>query len=225
MRVSVIVPTLNEGSTIILTLSRVREAGSCEIVVVDGGSSDGTLEAARPFADILLSSARGRACQMNAGAHAATGEIFLFLHADTMLPHNFPGLLRDALQDFTVLGGRFDIRLNATGWPFRIIETLMNVRSRCTRISTGDQAIFVRREVFGVLGGFLDLELMEDIEFSHRLKRLGKVACLHSQVVTSARRWQRDGVLRTIGLMWFLRLAYFLGVPSRLLKLFYADTR
>lgn len=225
MRISVIIPTLNEAPTIIQTLSWVRAAGSCEVVVVDGGSCDGTLEAARPLADILLSSARGRACQMNSGARVATGEVLLFLHADTMLPQNFPGLLRDALQDSTVLGGRFDIRLNAVGWSFRMIETLMNVRSRLTRIATGDQAIFVRRDAFEALGGFPELELMEDVELSRRLKHMGKVACLRSQVVTSARRWQRDGIFRTISLMWFLRLAYFLGVPPRQLKTFYADTR
>jgi rSAM/selenodomain-associated transferase 2 len=162
---------------------------------------------------------------MNAGARVATGEILLFLHADTFLPQNFPELLRDALQDPATIGGRFDVQLDATGWSFRMIETLMNARSRLTRIATGDQAIFVRRDAFLDLGGFPEMELMEDVEFSRRLKRKGKIACLRARVLTSARRWQRDGVFRTIGLMWLLRLAYFLGVPPRRLRMFYADTR
>jgi rSAM/selenodomain-associated transferase 2 len=225
MRISVIIPTLDEVTAVARTVVGVREAGACEIVVVDGGSCDGTLETVSSFADIVLSAARGRASQMNAGACAATGEVLLFLHADTVLPRNFPELLQYAFQDPTVLGGRFDVRLDACGWSFRMIETLMNVRSRLTRIATGDQAIFIRRNAFAALGGFPELELMEDIEFSRRLKQMGKIACLRAQVVTSARRWQRDGVFRTIGLMWLLRLAYFLGVPPRQLKAFYSDPR
>lgn len=225
MRISVIVPTLNEAPTIVRTLSRVRESGSCEIVVVDGGSEDGTPEAARSFADVVLVAPRGRASQMNAGARSATGDLLLFLHADTRLPNDFLGLLREALQDPATVGGRFDVQLDATGWSFRMIETLMNLRSRLTRISTGDQAMFVRREVFLELGGFPEIELMEDIEFSRRLKRKGNIACLRARVLTSARRWQRDGVCKTIGLMWGLRLAYFLGVPPRRLRMLYLDTR
>lgn len=225
MRISVIIPTLNEATSIARTVAGVREAGACEVVVVDGGSGDGTFGIVTSLADIALSAPRGRASQMNAGARAATGEILLFLHADTVLPRNFPQLLQDALHDPAVLGGRFDVRLDACGWSFRMIETLMNVRSRLTRIATGDQAIFIRRDVFVAVGGFSELELMEDIEFSRRLKRMGKITCLRAQVVTSARRWQRDGVWRTIGLMWLLRLAYFLGVPPRRLKTFYSDTR
>ncbi len=225
MCISVIIPTLNEGTSVVQTVAGVREAGACEIVVVDGGSGDGTLEVVSSLADIALSAPRGRASQMNAGARAARGEVLLFLHADTVLPQHFPELVRNAFQDPAVLGGRFDVRLNAVGWSFRMIETLMNVRSRLTRIATGDQAIFVRHDVFRALGGFPELELMEDIEFSRRLKRTGKIACLRAQVVTSARRWQRDGVLRTIGLMWLLRLAYFFGVSPRQLKVFYGDTR
>lgn len=222
---SVIIPTLNEVETITLTLRRVREAGACEIVLVDGGSGDGTADSARPHADQVLHAARGRASQMNAGARVATGEVLLFLHADTILPANFSDMLCEALHDPAILGGRFDVHLDASGWAFRMIETLMNLRSRLTRIATGDQAIFVRRETFFALGGFPELELMEDVEFSRRLKRRGKIACLRARVTTSARRWRQDGVLRTIGLMWMLRLAYFLGVPPRQLKAFYGETR
>lgn len=219
------IPALNEADSIVQTLTLVRRAGECELIVVDGGSSDNTFEIAQGYADFALVAPRGRAKQMNAGARAATGEVLLFLHADTVLPSKFPQLIFHALADATIIGGRFDVRLDAIGWQFRMVETLMNGRSRLSRISTGDQAIFVRREAFLALGGFPEQELMEDIEFSRRLKRVGKIACLCERVQTSARRWQRDGVWRTIVLMWLLRGAYFLGVPPRQLKAFYADTR
>ncbi|MCS6925652.1 MAG: TIGR04283 family arsenosugar biosynthesis glycosyltransferase [Candidatus Binatia bacterium] len=225
MRVSVIIPTLNEAPGIVETLRQVRQAGECEILVVDGGSEDGTPELARPLADVVLVSKRGRARQMNAGARAAAGDVLLFLHADTRLPLGFPAIVAQSLDDPRVVGGRFDVRLDAAGWPFRMIERLMNIRSRWTKIATGDQALFVRREVFLALGGYPDIPLMEDIELSRRLKRVGQLACLRARVTTSARRWQRDGLVRTIVLMWALRLAYFLGVPSERLKTFYADTR
>ena len=225
MRVSVVIPTLNEAGGIAQALVRVRQAGECEIVVVDGGSNDGTPELARRHADVVLSSPRGRARQMNAGAQRAAGAVVLFLHADTVLPHGFAALLDHALSTPGVVGGRFDVRLDAPGWPFRLIETLMNLRSRLTRISTGDQAIFVRRDTFLALGGYPEVELMEDLELSRRLKRAGRIACLRARVTTSARRWQRHGVVRTIMLMWTLRLCHFLGVPPKHLKAFYADTR
>ena len=225
MRVSVIIPMLNEAATITRTLSHVRQSGECEIIVVDGESDDDTFVLARSHADIVLNASRGRARQMNAGAQVATGDVLLFLHADSVLPCQFVQRVQSALMDDAVVGGRFDVRLDAAGWQFRMIETLMNTRSRLSRISTGDQAIFTRRDIFHRLGGFPELELMEDIEFSRRLKRAGKVACLRDRVTTSARRWQRDGVFKTIGLMWTLRFAYFLGVPPQQLKAFYADTR
>ncbi|MBI3303719.1 MAG: TIGR04283 family arsenosugar biosynthesis glycosyltransferase [Deltaproteobacteria bacterium] len=225
MRVSVVIPTLNEAEGIAQTLVRVRQAGECQIVVVDGGSRDGTPEIARLHADVVFSSPCGRARQMNAGAQAAAGEVVLFLHADTVLPYGFPALLDQALRDPEVVGGRFDVRLDAPGWPFRMIETFMNVRSRLTHISTGDQAIFVRRETFLAVGGYPEVELMEDLELSRRLRRAGQIACLRARVTTSARRWQRDGVVRTIVLMWILRLCHFFGVPPEHLKAFYADTR
>ena len=223
--VSVVMPTLNEAGTIAQTLAQVRQAGECQTIVVDGGSRDGTSEVARLQADVVLSSPRGRARQMNAGAQVATGDILLFLHADTILPLGFPALVDQALAGPGVVGGRFDVCLDATGWPFRVIETLMNLRSRLTRISTGDQAIFVRRQAFLAVGGYPEVELMEDVELSRKLKRVGRIACLRAQVVTSARRWQRDGVVKTIALMWTLRLGHFLGIPPEHLKAFYADTR
>lgn len=225
MDISVIIPTLNEAATIDETLRRVRSSGSCEVIVVDGGSDDGTPELARPQADLVLSAGRGRATQMNVGARAASGQVLLFLHADTVLPPAFPALLENALRNSRVVGGRFDVRLDAEGRLFRIIETLMNLRSRLSRIATGDQAIFVRSRIFRELGGYREAELMEDLELSYRLKRQGELACLRERVVTSARRWQRDGIVRTIVLMWLLRFLYFIGVSPSYLKTFYADTR
>lgn len=225
MRVSVVIPVLNEAEGIARTLMQLRQAGVWQSIIVDGGSEDDTVSLARLHADVVLPSPRGRARQMNAGAHVAEGEVLLFLHADTDLPHGFLRLLTDILTDARVVGGRFDVRLDAEGWPFRMIETLMNGRSRLTKISTGDQAIFVRRAVFQKIGGYPELELMEDIEFSRRLKREGRIACLRERVTTSARRWQRDGIARTIVKMWMLRLCHFCGVSTARLRTHYADTR
>lgn len=225
MLISVVIPVLNEADTIAQTLTQLRQAGECQIIVVDGGSDDETVPIARLHADVVLSAPRGRARQMNAGAQAAEGEVLLFLHADTVLPYGFPAMLAAALDNPAVVGGRFDVRLDATDWPFRMIETMMNLRSRVTKIATGDQAIFVRREVFQKIGGYPDIALMEDIELSRKLKRAGKIACLRARVTTSARRWQREGVVRTILRMWSLRLFHFLGVPPERLRAHYADTR
>ena len=225
MRVSVIVPTLDEADVIARTLAHVRQADDCEIIVTDGGSRDGTRALARAAADRVICAPRGRARQMNAGARVAGGQALLFLHADSRPPDGFARLIAESLADAAVVGGRFDVRLDAAGWAFRMIETLMNLRSRWTRIATGDQGIFVRAETFAALGGFPDWDLMEDVEFSRRLKRHGRLACLRPRVCTSARRWQRHGVIRTILLMWGLRLAYCVGVPPGRLKAFYTDAR
>ena len=225
MRVSVVIPALNEAGVIARTLGQVRQAGAWEIVVVDGGSDDGTAECARPYVDQLVSAPRGRARQMNAGARAANGETLLFLHADTLPPARFSALIAHALADPEVVGGRFDVSVDAPGWPFRLIGGLMNIRSRLTGIATGDQGIFVRRAVFETIGGYPEWDIMEDLEFSHQLKRAGKIACLRARVKTSARRWQKHGVTKTILLMWGLRLCHFLGVSPTALKAFYADTR
>ena len=225
MRVSVVVPTLNEAGTIGQTLTRIRQAGQCELIVVDGGSCDETLEIVRKSADRVLSAQRGRACQMNAGAQVATGAALLFLHADTLPPPGFPYLIEQALIDPDVVGGRFDVDLDAAGWAFRMIGALMNIRSRLTHIATGDQGIFVRRETFKSIGGYPEWDIMEDLEFSRQLKRAGKVACLRNRVQTSARRWKKHGVTKTILIMWGLRLCHFFGIRPAALKAFYVDTR
>ncbi|MCP9450886.1 MAG: TIGR04283 family arsenosugar biosynthesis glycosyltransferase, partial [Nitrospira sp.] len=206
------------------------ELGFDEIVVVDGGSTDGTASLAEILCAGLtearaITAPRGRARQMNEGAKACRGEGLLFLHADTRLPPDAKGLITSALADSGVAGGRFDVRFDSPSPWAAMIGTLMNLRSRWTGIATGDQAIFVRRKVFEDLGGFPDIPLMEDIEFSRRLKRAGRIARLRQTVTTSFRRWERQGPFRTITLMWTLRLLYWLGVSPHRLKDFYAVVR
>jgi rSAM/selenodomain-associated transferase 2 len=212
---SIVVPVLNEAAGIVpalAALAPLRAAGH-ELIVVDGGSSDGTAALAAGLADRLLVVERGRARQMNAGAAAARGGALLFLHADSELPEGAVDAIRGAL-DGASAWGRFDVRIAGRSPLFPLIATLMNWRSRCTGIATGDQAIFVQRAAFESAGGFPDQPLMEDVELSRRLLRLGAPACLRLRVVTSGRRWERAGVWRTVRLMWRLRLLYWLGTPA-----------
>lgn len=225
-RLSVVVPMLNEGSAIRETLAALRTgAPDAEIIVVDGGSVDQSVDVARELADRVIPASRGRARQMNAGAALGAGEILAFVHADTRVPSSFEKDILDAVGESAVVGGRFDIELDDPSFACRLIGDLISLRSRITRTATGDQAIFVRRSVFEALGGFPDFELCEDLDFSRRLKRAGTVACLHSRVTTSARRWRRDGLARTVLRMWAIRALYLLGVPPSRLKQIYADTR
>jgi rSAM/selenodomain-associated transferase 2 len=225
-KLSAIVPMLNEAATIAITLDALRRgAPGAEVIVVDGGSTDASTAMARPLCDELIVAARGRALQMNAGARASHGDALVFVHADTMVPSTFGADIASALSDPAVAGGRFDVELDASTLPYRIIGAMISLRSRISRTGTGDQAIFVRREVFDRLGGFPELELCEDLEFSRQLKRAGRVACLRSRVTTSARRWSRDGVVRTVVRMWLIRAMYLMGVPPARLKRMYSDTR
>lgn len=224
MLVSIIIPVLNETPHLERLLPDLPErCPGAEIIVVDGGSADGTPQVVDRFAFArLLSSPRGRATQMNVGAAQAQGEVLCFLHADTVLPHGALDAVRSALADPRMVGGRFDINIDSPRVALQVITFFMNLRSRLTRIATGDQAIFVRRKIFLQMGGFPDIPLMEDVEFTKRLKRQGRVACLPVRVTTSARKWEREGVIRTILLMWTLRLLYFFGIsPARLLRLYY----
>lgn len=218
-RISVVVPTLDERAGIggmLAALQPLRIKGH-EVVVVDGGSADGTLEAVGSLADQVIRSPRGRAAQQNAGAAAARGEIFLFLHADTRLPGGADALVLDALSRSGRTWGRFDVRLSGRHPLLRIVERMISERSRLTGVATGDQAMFVRRESFTRVGGFPTLPLMEDVALSRALKRLGPPVCLRACVTTSSRRWETRGIVRTILLMWRLRLAYYLGAdPHRL---------
>src|SRR2546427_191695 len=175
---SVVVPTLDEAEALPATLAAARQPGVCEVIVVDGGSRDGTLAVARPLADRVLRAPRGRAQQMNAGAAAARADVLLFLHADTRLPAGYAQAVAGALADPAVVGGRFDVRLDAAGFAYRALGRLISLRSRLTRVATGDQAIFVRRAVFEHLGGYPLVPLMEDVALSRALKRAGRIACL-----------------------------------------------
>jgi len=222
---SIIVPTLNEADGIVAHLTALqplRRRGS-EVIVVDGGSGDDTPKLAAPLADQVIAARRGRAGQMNAGARCARGDVLLFLHADTRLPVSADSLLAEQLTDERWGWGRFDVVIEGTHPLLRLVAWSMNRRSRLTGIVTGDQALFVRREVFAQVGGFPELPLMEDIALSRRLKCLGRPLCLSQRVITSGRRWEQRGVLRTIVLMWRLRAWYWLGAdPSRLAKTYAA---
>lgn len=219
-RLSVIVPVLDEARAIeaaLVPLQPHRAAG-VEVIVVDGGSTDATRELAAPLADLVLGAPRGRASQMNAGAAAAQGDILLFLHADSVLPPDAPALVGAALAGGRVWG-RFDVTIEGADAMLALVALLMNARSRLTGIATGDQAIFVRREAFAACGGFPDIPLMEDVALSRALRRASRPACLRQRVLTSGRRWERQGTLRTIVRMWRLRLAFALGAdPHRLAR-------
>ena len=217
MKISIIVPVLNEALTLTAMLSSLkpyREAGH-EVIVVDGGSHDGSTGLSKPFVDRVIASPRGRAKQLNAGAMASIGDVLLFLHADTYLPPAADQLILRGLMEEEREWGRFDVRLSGTHCLLRVVEYLMNLRSRITGIATGDQAIFVSRKAFEAAGGFPDIDLMEDITLSKALKRRGTPLCLRERVLASSRRWERNGILRTILAMWYLRLAYFLGASPK----------
>lgn len=216
---SIIVPCLNEAQGIAGTLAALAplRARGAEVVVVDGGSTDDTAGRAAALADLVISSPRGRASQMNAGAARARGEILLFLHADTLLPDGADVLIVEGLKRTRRSWGRFDVAIDSRHPLLRLVEQLMNLRSRLTGIATGDQAIFVTRSLFTAVGGYPEIALMEDIALSKRLKDYGPPLCLRHRLTASARRWEKHGVLRTIVLMWSLRLAYRLGVdPAKL---------
>ncbi len=208
----IVVPVLNEAPGIQATLQALaplRHRGA-RVVVVDGGSQDGTRALAQIHADAVIEGPRGRAWQMNAGAGLGWGEVLLFLHADTTLPERADAHLLQALSQGHVWG-RFDVRIAGRAWMLPVVAAMMNLRSRWTGIATGDQAMFMRREAFAQLGGFAPQPLMEDIDMSQRLRAVGPPACLRQRVLTSGRRWEQRGVWRTIVLMWHLRWRYWRG--------------
>ncbi|MDP2405863.1 MAG: TIGR04283 family arsenosugar biosynthesis glycosyltransferase [Hydrogenophaga sp.] len=216
MRFSIIVPMLNEAQDmprLLARLTALRRQGN-EVLIVDGGSDDGSADLTVRAGLQVLSSPRGRARQMNLGAAHATGDVLLFLHADTLLPEGALITVRRAMQKSGAPWGRFDVVIDGSHPLLRVVARLMNLRSRWTGIATGDQAIFVTREAFDAVGGFPDQPLMEDIELSRRLLQRDRPACISDPVLTSGRRWESRGVWRTVLLMWRLRWAYWRGTPA-----------
>ena len=227
-RLSVIIPVLNEAAAIQGTLKGLQglRRNGHEVIVVDGGSEDDTPRLAEPLADhILTGTPRGRARQMNAGAACCAGDVLLFLHADTCLPDGADGVVRDASQGLARFWGRFDVHLSGGHWMLRVVEAMMNLRSRASGIATGDQALFVSRALFEEVGGFPEQPLMEDIALSRALRPMVRPICLRQRVVSSSRRWEEHGIWRTILLMWRLRLAYALGVDAARLAAVYERPR
>ncbi len=221
MRLSIIIPTLNEADTLGVLLQQLqplRRRGH-EVILVDGGSTDATPVMAAPWVDRVLRAPAGRARQMNAGAEIAGGQVLWFLHADSCIPADADAYV---LAGTTPAWGRFDVRLSGNRLLLRCVARLMNLRSRVTGIATGDQGLFVARDLFARIGGYADLPLMEDIDLSKRLKHIQRPVFVRQVLTTSSRRWEARGVVRTIVLMWSLRLAWFLGVPAARLARYYA---
>ncbi len=222
--ISIVVPCLNEAPRIAETLGNLTplRARGAEVIVVDGGSRDDTVAQAQPRADLVITAPRGRARQMNAGAAHARGEILFFLHADSIPPREADGLIINSLARSRRGWGRFDVAIDGRHPLLRAVERLMNLRSRLTGIATGDQGLFVTRMLFEAAGGFPPIALMEDVALSKRLKRFGRPVCLRHRILTSGRRWEKHGIARTVLLMWWLRLAYWLGADPDKLALRYA---
>jgi len=234
VKIAVIIPALNEEQALPGTLASVTRLGFDELIIVDGGSSDQTQAIVQslnhspsPIATrlALLVSPPGRAKQMNAGASHSQADVLLFLHADTHLPDDARQAVEDALTDPACIGGRFDLRFERDTGLAWLIARLISFRSRWSGIATGDQALFVRRDAFANLGGFADIPIMEDVDFTRRLKHVGRVAPLRARVITSYRRWERCGASRTIALMWALRFLYWMGVAPVRLHRFYTVIR
>jgi len=224
-KISIVIPTLNEADQLVERLKHLQTyRADCEVLLVDGGSRDSTPIMAEAWVDKVIVCAPGRAKQMNVGAEQSHAEVLLFLHADTQLPDNATGLIVQAIQT-GYLWGRLDVAFDRTKSIFKLIAYMTKLRSRLTGIATGDQAMFVNRQVFYQVKGFPEIALMEDIALSKRLKKIGTPCCLKAKAITSARRWEKHGLFKTIFLMWTLRLAYFLGAdPEDLAIRYYGRT-
>jgi len=219
--IAIIVPVFNEERVLPELIANLQQMGANELIVVDGGSTDSTCRLLDESTLRWIRSDSGRAVQMNAGVQECKSNIFLFIHSDTTIVSSHILAIKQAMQDESVVGGRFDVRLSGDGFALCVIGWFINMRSRLSGISTGDQCQFVRRSVFERMGGFPEQALMEDIEFSRRLKRYGRIACLRQKVVTSSRRWEKYGVMRTVWLMWKLRFLYWRGAsPAKLAQMY-----
>ncbi|OUL34834.1 TIGR04283 family arsenosugar biosynthesis glycosyltransferase [Nostoc sp. 106C] len=223
--ISIIIPTLNEAANIKDTLATTQPSINIEVIVVDGGSQDDTVARAQSLGVKVILSSPGRAVQMNAGAVAASGEILLFLHADTRLPPGFDAMIRTALQEPKTVAGAFNLRIDASGWGIRLVEWGVNRRSHFLQMPYGDQAIFITKEVFQQIGGFPELPIMEDFELIRRLKSNGRIAIIAQPVVTSARRWLRKGILQTTLINQIVIVAYLLGVSPERIRSWYRQEK
>ena len=221
MFISIIIPVLNEEQSVKALLQQLqiyRQQGH-EVIVVDGGSDDETVSISEPLADKVITSDSGRAKQMNKGVSESTNEVLWFLHADTSIPEN----VIEAIQESLIKNdwGRFNIKLSGSNFLFRIIERMINIRSCLSGIATGDQGIFVKRNIFDSIGGYSEIPLMEDVVLSKKLKTISQPACTKETLTTSSRRWEKNGIIKTILLMWYLRFLYWIGVtPDKLAKLY-----
>ncbi len=224
MHFSIIIPTLNESTNLARHLaelvSGIDDPSQVEIIISDGGSSDDTVALAQQWPVKVINAARGRATQMNLGAQYASGDWLLFLHADTRLPTDWMSLIRDCRLPW----GRFDLRLSGHHWLLRVVETAMNWRSRLSSVATGDQVLFFHRDFFHRLQGFPPIPLMEDVAISKQARKQSKPACIRQPVISSSRRWEENGILRTIILMWSLRFAYWIGIKPTTLHRWYYPT-
>lgn len=227
MQISVIIPVLNEAASIQKCLEQFHEEDAIDVVVVDGGSTDGTpdIVASSGIGRCVLSAQKGRASQMNFGAQQTVGDVFLFLHADTFLPSNGLSLIREVMAYDGVVGGRFELGLAETGFGFRLIAILSTLRSKFLGITYGDQGIFVKRDTFQAVGGYPALELFEDSEFCNAVKSCGRFVMLPAQVCSSTRRWRKWGVVRTVIWMWLLRVLFVCGISDQTLSRWYRAVR
>ncbi|MFP4006508.1 MAG: TIGR04283 family arsenosugar biosynthesis glycosyltransferase [Spirulinaceae cyanobacterium] len=224
--ISIIIPTLNEATQIVQTIQNAQTGDGIEIIIVDAGSEDNTIQYAQKLGvKTFLSPQPGRAAQMNFGATQATGDILLFLHADTQLPPHYDGLIRAALAQPGVIAGAFQLGIDSPEMSLRLVEKMVSWRSRFFQLPYGDQALFLTQETFKACGGFPDLPIMEDFEFVRRLKRQGKIVLVPASVSTSARRWQKLGVFKTTIINQIIVLGYFLGVSPKQLRHWYRQQK
>lgn len=220
-KISIIIPTLNESKNIKATLDSTQAARNVEVIVVDGGSEDNTIDIAESLGVKVIAGYQNRACQMNAGAMNATGDILLFLHADTLLPVNFDAMIRNALQQPQIVAGAFALRINSPQAGLRLVEWGVKWRSKWLQMPYGDQGIFITKEKFHDVGGFPELPIMEDFELIRHLKTAGKIAFVPVPVITSPRRWLKKGILQTTLINQFVIIAYFLGVSPQKIRSWY----
>ncbi|BAZ87620.1 TIGR04283 family arsenosugar biosynthesis glycosyltransferase [Dolichospermum compactum] len=223
--ISIIIPTLNEADNIQEAIISSQIGSHIEIIIVDGGSQDQTLLIAKSLNVQVIISPPGRANQMNAGAMAANGEILLFLHADTRLPTNFEQMIRTTLAQPGIVAGAFALQINAPDWGLRLVEFGVKWRSHLWQMPYGDQAIFLTKDVFGQVGNFPQIPIMEDFELMRKLKTLGKIYLLPTPVITSPRRWLKKGIIQTTLGNQIIVIAYLLGIPPQRIRNWYSSLK